>query len=380
MVGLMGAPARTNLGFGSGRRTQPATGLPAATGAMTAPANLGIGQPVNSQPAIGFSNPYLADQARAITDEATYALNTQMLPSITSGAQLAGGYGGSRQGIAEGLAIGNTQRSIGNALSNLYGTAYNADQDRANAWRIANLQADTSRYGADRSYDASIYGADRSYGASIYGSDISRANALTSADASMYGADRSAEATLGAAGIAANASMSNAATAAGASMYGADRSADSARYGYDISRANTLTNADVSRYATDTNAATSRYATDRNYEASLFSTAGNLGLGYDRLAMDASNTAFDNNIAAANLGLSIFDRMGTYDANAVDAMTGATNVPSSIVTGSTNVANAIAGNGGTTSSTATGASNPLMDGVAYGSIVNRLLRDLGLGG
>lgn len=77
------------------------------------------------------TNPYLSQQADAITQQATQNLNTNILPGINSGAMAAGGFGGSRQGIAQGLAIGQTNQGITNSLAGLYGNAYEGDQNRA---------------------------------------------------------------------------------------------------------------------------------------------------------------------------------------------------------------------------------------------------------
>lgn len=74
------------------------------------------------------TNPYLQDQTNAITRTATDNLRQNILPNIGGGAVAAGGYGGSRQGIAEGLAIGQTNQGISNAVANLQGNAYQFDQ------------------------------------------------------------------------------------------------------------------------------------------------------------------------------------------------------------------------------------------------------------
>lgn len=78
------------------------------------------------------TNPYLQDQANAITQTATQNLNNNILPGLNAGAMQAGGYGGSRQGIAQGLAIGQTNQGITNSLAGLYGNAYEGDQTRQN--------------------------------------------------------------------------------------------------------------------------------------------------------------------------------------------------------------------------------------------------------
>ena len=74
-------------------------------------------------------NPYLQDQANAITGQVNNNLQTNILPGIDAQAQQVGGYGGSRQGIAQGLAIGQSNLGLSSALSNLYGQSYQNDQN-----------------------------------------------------------------------------------------------------------------------------------------------------------------------------------------------------------------------------------------------------------
>lgn len=83
--------------------------------------SLGFGQ--------GPTNPYLQSQANGIAQTATRNLQNNILPGIDGGAVASGGYGGSRQGIAQGNAIGQTNQDITNATSNLYGNAYAQDQN-----------------------------------------------------------------------------------------------------------------------------------------------------------------------------------------------------------------------------------------------------------
>ena len=62
------------------------------------------------------TNPALRNVEATITGNTRAAVDKlleQALPSIRSGAQLAGGFGGSRQGIAEGLAISRAGRDVG---------------------------------------------------------------------------------------------------------------------------------------------------------------------------------------------------------------------------------------------------------------------------
>ena len=164
--------------------------------------NLGFGAPAqasnpqqpqqqNQQPQAG-SNPYLGAQANAITNLSNQNLQNVILPGINSSAMAAGGYGGSRQGIAQGLAIQGQQQSLNNSLAQLYGSSYQNDQNNANQVNVANIGAKASMYGADKSSAASMYNANKSAQASMYGAN-------KAAEASMY--NTNANTGLGYAGL-----------------------------------------------------------------------------------------------------------------------------------------------------------------------------------
>ena len=114
-------------------------------------------------------NPYLQDQAGQISRNLTQNWQENLLPSINSGAMMAGGFGGSRQGIAQGLGLGRTQQAIGDAQTNLYAQGYNTDQQiqaqkdmQSNALSaqqaIASMQNDTNRFGLQNSYNLGLGG------------------------------------------------------------------------------------------------------------------------------------------------------------------------------------------------------------------------------
>lgn len=78
-----------------------------------------------------MANPYLPAASQSITHQVNQNLQQQQLPGINSGAIAAGGFGGSRQGIAQGLAIGQTNQALGNSLANLNFNAWNqGEQNR----------------------------------------------------------------------------------------------------------------------------------------------------------------------------------------------------------------------------------------------------------
>jgi hypothetical protein len=81
-------------------------------------------------PAGGFSaNPYTDWMASSIGGRLNQNLQRNLMPGIRNGAIAAGGLGGSRQGVAEGVAIGDTNRAYGDALAGLYSGQFNADRN-----------------------------------------------------------------------------------------------------------------------------------------------------------------------------------------------------------------------------------------------------------
>lgn len=84
---------------------------------------------------LGFSsqqtqqqNPYLDQQAQAITNQMNNNWTRNLAPSIRSGAMAAGGFGGSRQGVVEANGLNDLNQGLGNSLANLYGGAWNQQQ------------------------------------------------------------------------------------------------------------------------------------------------------------------------------------------------------------------------------------------------------------
>ena len=116
-------------------------------------------------------NPYLDQMAQGITDQMNQNWERNLAPSIRSGAMAAGGFGGSRQGVVEANALNDMNRSLGQNLTNLYGTDYTNDRNRA-------LQ----KYSADQGYNLGMANNNLGYAnldANIYNSNFN--NQLNSA-------------------------------------------------------------------------------------------------------------------------------------------------------------------------------------------------------
>lgn len=119
--------------FRSLRQNATGTGIPATEDAasglrrLQAAGNLGIGALTGEGPN-PFMNQYL-DALNPIYDQ----IRSQSLGSIGDSAQMAGAFGGSRQGVAEGVALGQ----IGQQQAGANIDAFNQAQERALA--LANL-------------------------------------------------------------------------------------------------------------------------------------------------------------------------------------------------------------------------------------------------
>jgi hypothetical protein len=114
------------------------------------------------------ANPYLGQMAQGITTQLDNNLQRNLLPGIRSGAVANGQVGSSREGIAQGLAMGDTQNALSGALGNLYGTDYTNQMNR-------NLQ----QYGMDQNYalgqgglDNQRYGMDQNFYSNQRGQDL----------------------------------------------------------------------------------------------------------------------------------------------------------------------------------------------------------------
>lgn len=125
----------------------PQGGNPAAGGSQGGNPYMQTSTQTSTQPAqsaqssagLGM-NPWLQQQGQALQAMSNQNLKQNILPGIGQGAQAAGMYGSSRQGIAEGQAIGNAQTGLNSALANMYSQSYGQDQQYA----LGNKQADNS--------------------------------------------------------------------------------------------------------------------------------------------------------------------------------------------------------------------------------------------
>lgn len=131
--------------------TTTGSNVPAASGG-------GTGMPAGYGTSLS-SNPYLSGMADDI-QRRTQQLLGENNAAITSNAIGVGGLGGSRQGVAQGIAAGRAADTLQGNLANLYGGAWNNQANR-----------DLSRYGLDQNFYTAQRGQDLAgagLGANIY--------------------------------------------------------------------------------------------------------------------------------------------------------------------------------------------------------------------
>lgn len=136
---------------GSAPSTQPAQYGGALTDALKA-SNAAMNSGTGGAGAVGNissytagQNPYLQQQADALTRTVTNNLNNSILPGISAASIANGNFGGSRQGVIEANALNDANGQIASGLASLLGNGYN------NA-----LQYDLGRRSQDQSYNLGL--------------------------------------------------------------------------------------------------------------------------------------------------------------------------------------------------------------------------------
>lgn len=76
------------------------------------------------------SNPWLAKTGDVITRTANENLTQAVLPALADQAILGGAYGGSGYGVSQGLAAGQSQQGVADALTSMYGQNYQLERER----------------------------------------------------------------------------------------------------------------------------------------------------------------------------------------------------------------------------------------------------------
>lgn len=194
-------------------------------------------------------NPYLSQMAQSIGSQISDNVQRNIMPNVRSGAQQAGGYGGSRQGVVEANVYNDANKSFSDAVTNLYSTDYNNQLNR----QMQQYQTDSNFDVSQGQLALGNKQADNTYNLGLSNLQLGR-------------------------------------DTLGQNLNIANMQNDTTRYGLD-------TNSATSRYNTDTNAATSRYGTDKSYDVGMANVGANATASANNynLGMTNANNSFYTN-------------------------------------------------------------------------------------
>lgn len=366
-------------------------------------------------------NPYLQGMADDISRRSNTALQ-QGLQGIRSNSVMNGGFGGSRQGVAEGAAISGAADSLQGNLANMYNTDYQASQNRAAQLQAAQLAAESARYSADQSLAASKYGSDMNFNVA----GLNNTTALRGQDLQSQLGYAGLANQMGIAGLNNStqrdiatmqnqlgyAGLQNQANIAGGQLglgyAGLQNQADIAgmqnQLGYaglanqlGIAGLNSSTQRDIANMQNQT----TQRGQDQNYNLGLGGLAnqrdlgmGNLALGFQNsnnsydlglrqndlgyagLDANIAQNNFNNQMAGANLGLNIYDRQQQANNLGLTAGGAIQNTPLNYWSQFSNAANSI-GQGYGTQTASGGGGSPLMGALGGAQLGSKLASSWG---
>lgn len=119
-------------------------------------------------------NPYLDQQAETIRRGFNRNLQETVLPGLRSRFIGSGGLGGSRQGIAEGLAAARSGEGLSSAITNMYAQDYENSQNRGLQGQIAGMNAGLQARSMDLNDQIQRLNSERNFYTSQRGQDLSQ--------------------------------------------------------------------------------------------------------------------------------------------------------------------------------------------------------------
>jgi len=91
--------------------------------------NLGLNAFSNTQQ--GFDTSWLDNLGKSLYDQSNQNYFTNLKPTLDSNAMMAGGYGGDRAALAQGVVMDRSQQNVLNAMAPQYAQAYESSLNRA---------------------------------------------------------------------------------------------------------------------------------------------------------------------------------------------------------------------------------------------------------
>lgn len=124
------APGATGaINAATGGVQGPTPGFSSSGSPQLGPAGLDINSVLMSNLSGSGLNPFIGDTVTAATRSLTDNLQRNVLPSIGDEAGLVGQAGGTRQGVAEGIALGDFQNNVQDITSRLFAQGFDRNVD-----------------------------------------------------------------------------------------------------------------------------------------------------------------------------------------------------------------------------------------------------------
>jgi len=308
-------------------------------------------------------NPYLQGMADDISRRSNTALQ-QGLQGIRSNSVMNGGFGGSRQGVAEGAAISGAADSLQGNLANMYNTDYQASQNREAQLAAARMAAEASRYAADQSLAGSKYGADMNFNVA----GLNNTTAMRGQDLQSQLGYAGLQNQLGIAGLNNSTQRDIAGMNNATAIRGQDQS-------YNLGLGNLANAQQQTANAYDLgkgNLALGVQNSNNAYDLGLRQN----DLGYAGLDANIAQNNFNNQMTGANLGLNIYDRVQQANNLGLTAGGAIQNTPLNYWQQFSQGANSI-GQGYGTQTASGGGGSPLMGAIGGAQLGSKLASSFG---
>jgi hypothetical protein len=181
-VGMIGAGLGSGGGFNFGGGGQGGAATVTGAGGPRRPQDMGSGYGIGRNAAgqqgtmgpqlnpTAPSNPWLQQQGQGIMNQTNQMLGQNLL-GIQGNSVASGGLGGSRQGVAQGTAMGQASNYLSANLADMYGGAYESDANR----NMQKYGIDTQSYLGQRGQDINMRGQDMDFYQGQRGQDLQQA-------------------------------------------------------------------------------------------------------------------------------------------------------------------------------------------------------------
>jgi hypothetical protein len=144
-----------------------------------------------------FDTQWLDKVSQSLYDQSNYNYNTNLKPGLNANAITAGGYGGDRAKLAEGVVMDRMNQNVVNAMAPQYANAY---QNWANRGLQAGQASASTGLGVDQQDLNRTLGLGN-LGVNQYQADTSRQLGLGQLGLGYYGADTQRQLGLGNLGV-----------------------------------------------------------------------------------------------------------------------------------------------------------------------------------